>query len=83
MYIQGVSPHPVPRTLRPAYVEVNLEDEGDSDNEETDIGPRQVVISDIMGTYLELVTARLKNELRYFITTSSPASPTPPLCVCL
>ena len=79
MYIQGVSPHPPPRTLRPADVEANLEDEGESDNEETDIGPQQTVISGIMGTYLHLVTARLKNELRY-ITTSSPA---PPLLLCL
>ncbi len=53
MYIQGVSPHPAPRTLSPADVEANLEDE---------------------------VTARLKNELLYYITTSSPA---PPLCLCL
>jgi hypothetical protein len=40
MYIQGVSPHPAPRTLSPADVEANLEDDGESDNEETDIGPR-------------------------------------------
>ena len=83
MYIQGVSPHPAPRTFSPADVEANLDDEGESDNEETDVGPRQSVISGIMGTYVQLVTARLKNELRYYITTSSPASPTPPLCVCL
>ena len=77
MYMQGVSPHPPPRTLSPDDVETNSEDEGESDNEETDIGP---VISGIMGTCLYLVTALLKNELRYYITTSSP---TPPLCVCL
>jgi hypothetical protein len=53
-----------------------LEDEGESDNEETDIGPQQPVISGIMGTYLQLVTARLKNELRY-ITTSSPEETRP------
>jgi hypothetical protein len=46
-------------------VEANLEDEGESDNEDTDIGPHHPVISGIMGTYLQLVTARLKNELRY------------------
>jgi hypothetical protein len=80
MYIQGVSPHPAPRTLSPADVEANLEDEGESDNEETDIGPQHPVISGIMGTYLQLVTSRLKNELRYYITTSSPV---PPLCLCL
>ncbi len=80
MYIQGVSPHPAPRTLRPADVESNLEDEGESDNEETDIGPQHPVISVIMGTYLQLVTTHLKNELRYYITTSSPV---PPLCLCL
>ena len=44
MYIQGVSPHPAPRTLSPADVEANLEDEGESDNEETDIGPQHSVI---------------------------------------
>jgi hypothetical protein len=38
------------------------------------------VISGIMGTYLQLVTARLKNELSYWITTSSPA---PPQCLWL
>ena len=80
MYIQGVSPHPAPRTLSPADVEANLEDEGESDNEETDIGPQHPVISGIMGQYLQLVTARLKNELRYYITTSSPV---PPRCLWL
>jgi hypothetical protein len=65
MYIQGVSQHPAPRTLSPADVEANLEDEGESDNEDTDIRPHHPVISGIMGTYLQLVTARLKNELRY------------------
>ncbi len=58
MYIQGVSPHPPPRTLSPADVEGNLEDEGESDNEETDIGHQQPVISGIMGTYLHLVLLR-------------------------
>ena len=80
MYIQAVSPHPAPRTLSPADVDANLQDEGESDNEETDIGPQQPVIFDIMGTYLQIVTGRHKNELRYYITTSSPV---PPLCLCL
>ena len=48
MYIQGVSTHPPPRTLSPADVEANLEDEGESDNEETDIGPQQPVIFGII-----------------------------------
>ncbi len=60
-----MSPHPAPRTLSPADVEANLEDERESDNEDTDIGPQHPVISGSMGTYLQLVTARLKNELRY------------------
>ena len=75
-----MSPHAAPRTLTPADVEANLEDEGESDNEETDIGPQHPVISVIMGTYLQLVTSRLKTELRYYITTSSPV---PPLCLYL
>ena len=60
MYMQGVSPHPPPRTLSPDDVETNSEDEGESDNEETDIGP---VISGIMGTYLYLVTALLTKRI--------------------
>lgn len=67
MYIQGVSPYPAARTLTPPDVETNLEDEDVSDNEDSDNAPHQPIIPGIMLTYLELVTARLKKELRYYI----------------
>ena len=67
MYIQGVSPYPAARTLTPPDVETNLEDEDLSDNEDSDNAPHQPIIPGIMLTYLELVTVRLKKELRYYI----------------
>jgi len=67
MYIQDVLPHPAARTLTPPDIEANLENEHVSDNEDSDNGPHQPIIPGIMVTYLELVTARLKKEVRYYI----------------
>ena len=67
MYIQDVLPHPAARTLTPPDIEANWENEDVSDDEDSDNGPRQTIILGIMVTYLELVIARLKKELRYYI----------------
>jgi hypothetical protein len=67
VYIQDVLPHPAAYTLTPPDIEANWENEDVSDDEDSDNVPHQPIIPRIMVTYLEVVTARLKKDLRYYI----------------